>query len=260
MQVLILGCGIIGVLAGNRLAAAGHEVIGIRRSPAADAGNRFPILAGDIADPACMDRPAPAAVLLAANPGLRRGRDNGLATAATLVAERWPQVRLVYTASTAVYADRAGAGCDESAPVQLDDPAVAGLLAIERAVLAVPDSLVLRVTALVGPTRTHALERLRRGETTVKGDPDRPFSYCHEGDLGDLCVRALTGGLGRGTLNVAAPERLTVRQYYQQLAKLAGVQADITGDGSPVPSRWIDAHRLHQLLPDFRWRSPQSLD
>ena len=164
--------------------------------------------------------------------------------------------RLVYTGSTAVYADRGGAGCDEQAAVAESDPAVAGLLTIERAVLTHGNALVLRATALIGPTRTHVLDKLRRGETTVKGDPDRPFSYLHEADLADLCVRALLGGLGRGIMNAAAPERLTVRGYYGLLAHRAGITAEITGDGRAVPSRWIDARRLHALVADLDWRRP----
>lgn len=256
-MIQILGCGVVGVLVGNRLVERGLRVNGVRRTPEATAGNRFPIIAGDISEAALYKRlEPPSAVLLAANPGLRHGRDNRLAAAAQLITKHWPMARLVYTGSTAVYADHAGAGCDEQAAVAESDPAVAGLLAIERAVQDHGDALVLRATALIGPTRTNALDRLRRGETTVKGDPDRPFSYVHEADLAELCVRALLGRLGRGILNAAAPERLTLRGYYRLLAHRAGITAEITGDGSAVPSRWIDARRLQALVSDLDWRRP----
>nr|MBA3685075.1 hypothetical protein [Planctomycetota bacterium] len=115
--------------------------------------------------------------------------------------------------------------------------------------------LVLRATALVGPTRTHALERLRAGTTTVRGDPDRPFSYLHEVDLAELCVEALAGALGRGIINAASPVRLTVRAYYALLAQRAGIpDCAITGDDTVVPARHIDARRLHALLPARPWR------
>lgn len=256
-MIVILGCGVVGVLAGDELVGHGAEVLGVRRTPDPAVPARFPIMAGDLADPdlyAALDDEVEA-VLLAANPGLRRGRDNGLAQGVALASSRWPRARLVYTGTTAIYADAGGGAADEDAPLALDDPAVAGLVAIERAVRAHGDALTLRAPALVGPTRTHALDRLRRGERTVRGDPDRPFSYLHEADLAGLAVAALAGAFGRGELNAAAPERLTVRGYYQALARRAGLGAvDLVGDGAVVPSRWIDAGRLRAQCPGRRWR------
>jgi nucleoside-diphosphate-sugar epimerase len=262
MDALILGCGVVGTLVGELLAGRGDRALGVRRSAADPA--RFPILRGDIADPAWWDGvPAAArahglawpvpAVLLAANPGVRRGRDNRLAEAARLARERLPDARLVYTGSTAVYADAGGADVDESGAVDAADPATAALLAIERAVLAHPRALALRIPALVGPTRTHALERLRAGERTVKGDLARPFSFLHERDCAEVCLAALDGALGVGPLNAASPERITAGDYHAALARAAGVPPSV-GDGARVPSRWIDARRLQALLPRA-WRS-----
>ncbi len=142
MNVLILGCGTIGTLVGDLLAADGHQVVGVRRQPSvAEPG--FRIVAGDIADPAwwnrfavissaimdAVDEPGTSAffdaVLLAANPGLRRGRDNGLEPAVGLLSRHVPRARLVYTGSTAVYADAGGGDVDEDARVDHADPALA---------------------------------------------------------------------------------------------------------------------------------------
>jgi len=256
-MIVILGCGVVGVLAGDALVEHGAEVVGVRRTPDPAVSARFPIMAGDLADPDLYTALGHdvEAVLIAANPGLRRGRDNRLAPGVALASARWPVARLVYTGTTAVYADHDGGGADEDAALGLDDLAIAGLVAIERAVLAHGDALVLRAPALVGATRTHALDRLARGERTVRGDPDRPFAYLHEADLAELAVAALAGAFGRGVLNAAAPERLSVRDYYRRLAERAGIAATVTGDGSVVPSRWIDAGRLRALCPGRRWRS-----
>jgi nucleoside-diphosphate-sugar epimerase len=258
-RVAILGCGTVGLLTARLLVAQGRAVVGVRRQPppptAADPA--ITMLAGDAADPAVLEQCGPvAAVLLCASPGLRRGRDNGLARIATAVTARWPDCRFVYTGSTAVYADLAGGDADEDALVASDDPAVAGLLAIERAVLRHPDALVLRATALVGPERTHARERIAAGQgtVTVGGELDRPFSWLHDEDLAELAAAALDGAWGCGILNAAAPGRISLRDYYQHHAAALGLVLDLRSDGRPAPRRRIDARRLHRLCGPRRWR------
>jgi nucleoside-diphosphate-sugar epimerase len=268
MNVIVLGCGVVGGLVGGALVAAGHQVIGVRRSARPDQALGFPVVTGDIADPALYTAlisamPRVDGVLLAANPGVRRGQDNGLETAANLVRWRLDGARLVYTGTTSVYADAQGAAVAEDGAIDPGSEAQR-LHAIEQAVLASPGALVLRATALVGPTRTFARDRLRAaaaqgGPCVVKGDPERPFSYLHERDLAELCAEALAGGLGGGVLNAAAPERLTVRGYYETLARSAGVACALASDGTEAPSRWIDAGRLHALCPGRPWR-PVSAD
>ena len=264
--VVLLGCGVVGMLTARILLDQGAQVVGARRRPIADvrAGDQAPVpghhatftmVTGDAADPAVLDQcGSPEAVLLCASPGLRRGRDNGLERIAAAVTARWPACRFVYTGSTAVYADLDGGDADEDAAVASEDPAVAGLLAIERAVLAHSHALVLRATALVGPNRTHARERLAAGAGTVTGDPDRPFSWLHDHDLAELAAAALGGAFGCGILNAAAPGRLSLRDYYQHHADVLGLRLMLHSDGRPAPRRRIDARRLHALTGTRTWR------
>ncbi len=266
LNVLILGCGVVGTAAGEALLALGHQPLGVRRRPLAHGRAGFTVISGDASDPALFTALAAAmpridAVLLTATPGIRRGRDHGLPAAAALVRRFLPDARLVYSGSTAVYADAGGAGAAEQAALRHDDAACAGLIAIEQAVAAQPGALVLRVPALVGPSRNHARERLRAtadlGQPLIiGGDLARPFSYLHELDLSELCVQAALGGLGSGLLNAASPERLTVGGYYQLLARDMGLTVELAGDGSAQPSRWIDASALHALVGARRWRGP----
>ena len=267
MNILILGCGVIGGLTGRILADAGHHVIGVRRSARPDQSLGFPVVTGDIADSALYVSMLSAmtgvdAVLLSANPGVRRGQDNGLETAANLVQWNLDGARLVYTGTTSVYGDAGGAGVDEDGLLD-DGPEAQRLLEIERAVLAVSGSLILRATALVGPSRTFARERVKAAATSgkpcvVKGDLERPFSYLHEQDLAELCVEALSGSFGVGVLNAASPERLTVRGYYEALARMSDVDCHLESDGTAAPSRWIDARRLQSFRPQRIWRTVSS--
>jgi nucleoside-diphosphate-sugar epimerase len=256
---LILGCGDLGVAVGARIAAAGGSWLGVRRTA------EPPLIAGNLADPLLYDQLPPAdavgAILIAAGPGLRRGRDNRLADGAKLVAARFPHVRLVYSATTAVYADAQGGAVDEGGALA-GDPASLGLLAIEAAVAGHRDAVILRFPALVGPGRSQLRSRIAAtaasGATlTVKGDGDRPFSICHEDDAARLCQLALAGVIPTGVWNAASPEPLTLLSYYRRQAAIAGVALPpVVWDGMPQPSRRITAGRLWRLLPGFAWSSP----
>ena len=108
MNIVILGCGVVGGLTGRLLIEGGHQVIGVRRSARPDQTLGFPVVTGDISDPSLYISLRSAmtridAVLLAANPGVRRGQDNGLATAANLVQWNLEGARLVYTGAERVY-------------------------------------------------------------------------------------------------------------------------------------------------------------
>lgn len=252
--VVILGCGTVGTVAGRLLVARGWQVTGVRRTPVADPG--FPMIAADASDPGLWRNLArPEAVLLTATPGVRRGRDNHLIQAVDAIPAG---VRVVYSGTTAVYGDAAGASVDEDGPLAAD---AAPLLAIEAAVLAHGDACVLRCPALLGPARQRAQQRARAAATagiplTVPGDPDRPFSVLHEEDLAALLAEAVDGRLRvvRGVLNAAHPQPITVRQHYRKQAEAAGVVVDIIGDGGMRPARAIAAGRLRSLLPGFTWR------
>lgn len=259
MRILILGCGVVGLRVGQRLVAAGHAVTGIRRTPVHGATEApFPVLAADAGELALhAGLGLYDAVLLAANPGIRRGKDNGLARIARIIATHHRSARAVYTGTTSLYGDAQGGAVDEHGALDDSDEARA-LQAIEKEFLEHPDALALRATALVGPTRTFTRERIiaSGGEVTVKGDLERPFSYLHEDDLADLCVTALLGGLGQGVLNAAAPEALSLRSYYELLAHNAGVTVRLTSDGSHQPSRRIDAACLYRRMPHAVWQRP----
>jgi nucleoside-diphosphate-sugar epimerase len=265
MNILILGCGVIGSLTGKSLVSSGHQVMGVRRRARPEQSVDCPIITGDITDPAlhvalAASMPRVDAVLIAANPGVRRGVDNGLAKAVPLVHHYHPQARVVYTGTTSVYGDASGRGVDETTVINRSEASVAALMAIEDAVLQQAEAVVLRATALVGPSRLFSRDKLREAEKAnqpcrISGDLDRPFSYLHEYDLVELCQLALLGDLPPGLYNAAAPEVLSVRRYYEIIAKQHHITCSLVGDWKELPARWINAEKIYRVSSKPRWRS-----
>lgn len=174
MQVAILGCGYVGLALGRRLRAAGHEVVGVRRSEAGldrvEAAGLSPV-AADVTDAAELSAvPDADWVVFAASAGgrsaeaARRTYLEGVRTAVEAFADRAaPPERFLYTSSTGVYGDRGGAWVDETTPPEPDSVRGEVLLAAEEAAHDGPlPSTVARFAGLYGPGR-YRLEQYLEG-------------------------------------------------------------------------------------------------
>ena len=181
MQVVILGCGYIGLELGRQLTAAGHEVIGVRRS---DAGQQAITDAGctphqaDLTNPDDVETlPEADWLVFAASSG---GRDAAAAEEIYVDAlndsiehygaNESPPDRLVYTSSTGVYGDHDGGWVDEKTPLEptTDKTEVlveAERIAREEAAENGIDGTVARFSGLYGPDR-YRLERYLEGPVT----------------------------------------------------------------------------------------------
>jgi len=181
-RVVILGCGYIGLEVGRQLTAAGHEVIGVRRS---DTGQQAIEAAGctphqaDLTDSDDIDAlPAADWLVFAASSG---GRD---ATAAQKIyvdaladaidnygARESPPDRLIYTSSTGVYGDHDGEWVDEETPLEPTTDKTEVLVEAERiaredAAAHGIDGTVARFSGLYGPDR-YRLNRYLEGPVTA---------------------------------------------------------------------------------------------
>ncbi|TVR43673.1 MAG: hypothetical protein EA402_09030 [Planctomycetota bacterium] len=255
-DLLIVGCGRLG--AGVALARPWRSVLGLRRSPAS---LPLPLIYGDAAAVATYEQPAfdrPFShILLTATPGLRGGGPgNRLDQALRLLHHRWPQARMVYTASTAVYGDADGAVVDENAALSSDGRSPQ-LQEIEAAVKNFAQHVILRVGAIVGADRRP--RRLDQKPLQVSGDPHRPFPFIHQEDLQQVIAYALWDRRMQGVWNCVAPLSLDYAAYYRGYLEQEGIDTSnlvIEGDGSQQPNRRIDATRLWQHLGPQAWLLP----
>jgi len=273
VRVAILGCGYVGIELGRQLTAAGHDVVGVRRSDAGldaieDAG--FDAARADLTDATSLSAVPDADWLVYAASAGGRGVDaartayvDGLETVVETFDERAaPPDRLVYTSSTGVYGDHDGDWVDESTT---PDPATERqrvLLEAERIALAggeAVDGTVVRFGGLYGPDR-YRLDYYLDGPVT-----EGYLNSIHRDDAAGTVAHLLETDRGRGEVVLAVDdEPVSKWEFADWLADECGrphppkqTVAERAADGDV--SRRVRANkrcandRLHELGYDLRY-------
>jgi nucleoside-diphosphate-sugar epimerase len=182
-RILIAGCGYVGSALGRLLAADGWRVFGLRRDPRALAPP-IEALGADLA------KPAELRAALAACPGLhavvyaaaaerrdpaayRAAYRDGLAGLLEALAARGERPRrVIFTSSTAVYAQDAGELVDEDSPAEPVAWNGSVMLETERALAAGPfPGIALRLGGIYGPGRGRLVRAVRSGDARLRGHP-----------------------------------------------------------------------------------------
>jgi nucleoside-diphosphate-sugar epimerase len=251
MRTVILGCGYVGVELGRQLTAAGHEVVGVRRSESGVStieAAGFEAVQVDVADADALAAvPDADSVVFAASSG-GRGADaarevyvDGLSTALDQFAarDRAPD-RLVYTSSTGVYGDHDGDWVGEETPI---DPttaktevlAEAERIALEETADRGIDGTVARFAGLYGPDR-YRLERYVEGPVT-----EGYLNMIHRDDAAGAVRHLLTEDLARDEAVLVVDDEPVSKWAF----------ADWLADqcGEPSPEKRTKAERLED--PDL---------
>lgn len=257
MRVFVAGAtGVLGLPVVRRLAAAGHEVVGLTRSAAK--ARLLAALGAEVSVADALDAPALRAAVLAARPhalvhlltalagrSLRRPSDlaatNALRTAGTrtlLDAAAGAGVRR-FVAESMVLAYGYGAHGDR--PLTEDDPparrasdpalqaAVDALRSLEEQVIAASaawrvEGSALRLGVLYGPGASDAsVAALRRRALPLPGGGrGAALPVVHVEDAADALVRALDGSRPGAVYNVAEPAAAPLGEWYAAMARAAG--------------------------------------
>ncbi|MDJ0319447.1 NAD-dependent epimerase/dehydratase family protein [Pseudarthrobacter sp. PS3-L1] len=203
MTVLLAGCGDLGTEAGLRFAAAGHRVIGWRRSPAklpdAIEGVAVDLRNADL--PTIPPDVSAVVVAVAADSfsenAYREAYVNGLTNVLSAL-ERDSVVpdRILFVSSTAVYGDAGGGWVDEettTAPGGFSGSIVreAEVLLQERLAGTPTAAVTLRLGGIYGPGRTRLIETVRSGTASIPEIP-RFTNRIHRDDAAAAIVHLLT--------------------------------------------------------------------
>jgi nucleoside-diphosphate-sugar epimerase len=209
-RCLVAGCGYVGAALAAQLRDVGHDVFGLKRQPRglpdgvtpvqADLGDANALAAALARIGGSLDIVIYAA---AADHGdddsYRRAYLNGLRNVVdALHARAAKPAAVLFTSSTAVYAQDDGSWVDESTATEPRD--FRGLRMLEaEAVLATSGlpAASLRLGGIYGPGRTRLVENVRSGRATIRPGPPRFGNRIHRDDaagaLAHLVALALAG-------------------------------------------------------------------
>jgi nucleoside-diphosphate-sugar epimerase len=203
VTILLAGCGDLGTEAGLRFAAAGHRVVGWRRSPArlpaviegvaADlSGTELPVMPADttaVVVAVAADSPTEAAYRTAYVDGVSHVLD-------ALERDGVTPQRVLFVSSTAVYGDAGGGWVDErttAAPAGFSGRILreAEELLVSRLRGTGSKAVVLRLGGIYGPGRTRLIDQVRSGTAIIPDEP-RFTNRIHRDDAAAAMVRLAT--------------------------------------------------------------------
>ncbi len=246
-NVLIAGCGDVGSRAGQRLAAVGHRLWGLRRRALALPAP-LQTLAADLADPRALQRALDGLnfdyVLYSAaadefsESAYRRIYVDGLRQ--LLAALEQPPRLLLFCSSTSVYHQADGEWVAEDSVTE--PSGFSGRCMLEgEALLDGRAASVLRLSGIYGPGRTGLLQRVRGGAPCPRQPPlysNRIHSEDAAGAIAHLVARAEAGTAAPARLLLSDSEPAPLREVVDWLAGELGVAPPPdSGDADASSSR-----------------------
>ncbi len=233
-HILVVGLGYVGRPLAERLAAQGHRVTGVSRTPARIAQSGFSLVEGDLGDAASLARVARElgdivqVVHCAAS-----GRGGGEAEYAKVYREgaenlvaAFPGAQVLFTSSTSVYPQIDGTWITEESPAEPSRGTGKILRAAENAVLA-SGGTVARLGGIYGPGRSVLLRNFLQGKAVIDTRLEPPLTpdgrwinQIHLHDiLGGLChLLSLPAAFTRGQIfNLTDSRPMTQREVYSEM-------------------------------------------
>ena len=234
VRTLIIGCGYVGEVLGQRLIALGHDVTGIRRSSEhndrlARLGIR-PInldITLETEFKKKLDDKYDRIVLAASSSqGGKEAYKKVYGLGSKHVAQ-WLKTAsaqsVVLISSTGVYGQTNGEWVSENDADTSQNITTNILLEAEQNILdAGPAVAILRSSGIYGPGRGHLFQQIMNGTASIEGDGKRFLNMVHLDDLVESTILALEPVVQRGIYNITDDEPVTQLNFFKWLSDTTG--------------------------------------
>ena len=228
-NVLIIGCGDIGVRVARIFQASGGRVAGLARSESgAERLRSFEIepVMGNLDDAdSLVELPIKGNLVFYFAPPRGGGPIDGrMRRFCDAVGDRQPPGKVVYMSTSGVYGDCHGALVTEATPVNPQTSRAQRRVDAETVLLewgrtrGVP-LVILRVTGIYGPGRL-PLARLQQGHPVLSETESPPTNRIHADDLAAVCVAAAEKAADGDIFNVSDGQSGTMTGYFNAIADL----------------------------------------
>ncbi|MEM8954031.1 MAG: NAD-dependent epimerase/dehydratase family protein [Verrucomicrobiota bacterium] len=231
-SILVIGLGYVGEPLAKRLHDAGHEIVGITKTPDhatnLDAANDYAALPCDLANRweiahLATKITAPANIILCASSG-RGGADayrSVFFEATQSLHHFFPNSRILFTSSSSVYPQTDGSIVTEDSPAMPERETSRILRETEDLILS-RNGTVARLAGIYGPSRSVHLKKFLEGTATIEEDETHPTRYLnqiHRNDIvSALSLLVQTPNATGQIYNVTDDTPLTQRACYEFLA------------------------------------------
>jgi nucleoside-diphosphate-sugar epimerase len=263
LHILIVGVGYVGSSLAELLSADGHDVVGIRRSPAQpDESLAGCLIVGDIHKDETLEQIPKNldAVVYALSPGERSAQAYQAAFPIGLnrIIQATENARIVFVSSTSVYSQSAGAILSEESPTDAATETAQALVEAEGLLLQRGQrDIILRASGIYGPGRTRLISQLIEHELS-ESDRATWTNRIHRDDLARAILFLLQNPNEEGILlaSDAAPATLGEMQDWVRLQNVAHLQPK-GGESRTMArkNRRVDAQRLKSLGFSYKYPS-----
>lgn len=234
-EVLIIGCGDIGVRVARLVKARGGRVTALSRSMERamhlEETERITIVPGNLDDPEAEHKLAESTagklIFYFAPPPGGGPWDTRMRNFCAAVGLEQAPAKVVYISTSGVYGDCGGAWVTEETPVNAQTSRAKRRLDAETVLREWGERLgvavvILRVTGIYGPGRL-PLARLQQGHPVLTEAESPPTNRIHADDLAAVCVAAAEKAGDGEIFNVSDGQPGTMTQYFNAAADLLGL-------------------------------------